>query len=61
MSQDFVTGKRYPRSLTRRMSILNGEKSLSCSYLDLSHVPIHSSEAEYNSRLAEIKKMANIP
>ena len=61
MTQEYIVEKRVPRSLTRRRSIHNGEKILSCSYFDLSRIPLNCSEEEYNRRLAEIKKMANVP
>ena len=58
MAEDYITGKRQPRSMIRIRGACGGEKIFSCAYFNLSRVPFNSSETEYNRRLADFSKMA---
>lgn len=60
MSQEYVQGKRYPRKVQRRDAILKGLRPVSSSCFDLGRTQLNNSEAEYNKRLAQLKKMANV-
>jgi hypothetical protein len=61
MAEDYIIAKREPRNMIRRRGARSGEKIFPCAYLDLSRVPLNSSETEYKRRLAEFSKMAGAP